>query len=154
MSPRDDQRATDHIETASEPSAFAHWPAEVYEEMLENAHNGCVGTVLVSETDTMRVWHLHIAPGARCGFHRHVNPYFWSAFTPGKARTYFSDGRVEEMEYFKGETRHFHYEPGESMLHSLENIGETELVFVTVEHLETPGVALPVPDHVRLVPPS
>jgi len=154
MSPRDCQTSSDHVETATDPSAFAHWPADVYRDMVRNGDNGCVGTTLVSETDTQRIWHLDIAPGTRCGFHRHVNPYFWSAMTPGKARTYFSDGRVVEMEYHKGETRHFHYGPGEYMLHSLENIGETELVFVTVEHLETPGVALPVPDHARLVPPT
>lgn len=140
----------DHIETATDPAAFAHWPKDVYEDMLANQGNGCVGTTLVSETDSLRVWHLHIAPGARCGFHRHVNPYFWSAFADGKARTYFSDGRVVEMEYTKGQTQHYHYDPGEYMLHSLENIGDTELVFVTVEYLETPGVALPIPDHVRL----
>lgn len=147
------QTATrDHIETARDPAAFAAWPRDVYEDMLANQDNGCVGSVLVSETDSLRVWHLHIAPGARCGFHRHVNPYFWSAFAPGKARTYHSDGRIVETSYTKGQTRHYHYAPGEFMLHSLENIGETELVFVTVEHLTNPDIALPVPDHVRQAP--
>lgn len=150
MPPRDEPTISDHVETATDPSAFAAWPPDVYQDMVENGDNGCVGTHLVSETESLRVWHLHIAPGTRCGFHRHVNPYFWSAMTPGTARTYFSDGRVEEMEYQTGDTRHYHYAPGEYMLHSLENIGETELVFITVEHLETPAVALPVPQSVRL----
>ena len=150
MSPSASIAARDHIETSDDPADFADWPADVYADMLANQQNGCVGSTLVSETETMRVWHLHIAPGDRCGFHRHVNPYFWSAFAPGKARTYFSDGRIVEMEYTAGQTQHYHYAPGEYMLHSLENIGETALIFVTVEHLETPGIALPVPDHVRL----
>ena len=134
----------------SDPSDFSHWPEEVYRDMLANQENGCVGSILVSETDQMRIWHLHIAPGARCAFHRHVNPYFWSAMADGAARTYFSDGRVVDMTYTKGETQHFHYEPGEYMLHSLENIGSTELVFITVEFLAHPEVALAIPDSVRL----
>lgn len=76
----------DHVEMNTDPAAFAHWPEGLYEEMLQSRDNGCVGSVLVSETPLMRVWHLHIAPGKRCGFHRHVNRYFWTAMVPGKAR--------------------------------------------------------------------
>ncbi len=141
---------SDHIETATDPAAFADWPEEIYREMLDRQMNGCVGSVLVSETRELRVWHLDIAPGERCGFHRHVNPYFWSALAPGRALTYFSDGRIAESTYSKGQTQHYHYGPGEYMLHSLENIGETELKFITVEHLSNPGAELPVPDCARL----
>ena len=141
---------SDHIETATDPAAFAHWPEEIYREMIDRQMNGCVGSVLVSETDDLRVWHLNIAPGKRCGFHRHVNPYFWSALAPGRARTYFSDGRIADSTYSKGQTQHYHYGPGEYMLHSLENIGDTELQFITVEHLSNPGAALTVPDSARL----
>lgn len=154
MAPRDEPPRRDHIETATDPAAFADWPEDVRQDMADNSNNGCVGTTLVSETDRLRVWHLHLAPGARCAFHRHVNPYFWTAMTSGSARTYFSDGRVVDMEYHVGETRHYHYDPGEYMLHSLENTGQTELVFVTVEHLETPGLALEVPDSVRPAAPA
>ena len=59
----DDMKPTSHhIETATDPAAFAHWPDGMYEEMLTNQQNGCVGSVLVSETDKLRVWHLHIPP--------------------------------------------------------------------------------------------
>lgn len=146
----DTLRKTDHIETASDPAAFADWPREVYEDMVANGDNGCVGSVLVSETETLRIWHLHLAPGERCNFHRHVNPYFWTAVTAGKARSYFSSGQISEMEYHAGETRHFFYGPGEYMMHCLENIGDTTLTFVTVERLDHEGEPLPVPDSVRL----
>ena len=154
MSPRDDQSRSDHIETATDPAAFAGWPAEILQEMHESGDNGCVGTTLVSETEDLRVWHLHLAPGARCRFHRHVNPYFWTALTDGRARAYVSDGTVIETDYYEGETRHYDYGPGEYMLHSLENIGDRVLSFVTVEHLRNPGAALPLPDAVRLQPPA
>ena len=63
-------KKSDHIETATDPAAFAHWPEGVYEDMKANAFNGCVGSVLVSETDKLRVWHLRLPSGYRCAFHR------------------------------------------------------------------------------------
>lgn len=149
MTPR-----SDHIETNSDPAAFAHWPDGLYDEMLREADNGCVGSVLVSETDQLRIWHLHIAPGERCGFHRHVNPYFWSALTAGQARGYFSSGEIRDANYFVGETRHFHYDDREYMLHAVENIGDTMLSFTTVEFLNGPNEALDIPDSVRLKEPA
>lgn len=145
---------TDHVETATDPAAFAHWPEGLHEEMLANAQNGCVGSVLVSETDRVRVWHLFIAPGQRCTFHRHVNPYFWSSHADGKARGYFSSGLVRDTVHYAGETKHYYYGPGDYMLHSVENIGDTELVFTTVEFLDGTNPALPIPDHIRLKSPA
>ena len=139
----------DHIETANQADAFRHWPKDVFADMMANQYSGCVGSVLVSETDALRVWHLHLPPGERCAFHRHVNPYFWTAMTQGTARTYFSSGDVVDMSYHPGQTQHYQYGDGEYMLHSLENIGTTELVFVTVEHLTGANEPLPVPDSVR-----
>jgi oxalate decarboxylase/phosphoglucose isomerase-like protein (cupin superfamily) len=40
------------------------------------------------------------------------------------------------------------------MLHSLENIGDTPLMFTTVEFLDGTNAALPLPDSVRLTPPQ
>jgi beta-alanine degradation protein BauB len=140
----------DHIETATDPAAFAAWPAGLYEEMLQSGDNGCVGSVLVSETDRLRVWHLRIAPGKRCQFHRHVNPYFWSALTDGTARGYFSSGVIKDVTHYPGETRHFNYGEGDYMLHAVENIGDTELVFCTVEFIDGQNTPLAVPDSIRL----
>ena len=144
----------DHIETVTDPSAFAHWPEGVYDDMKSNEFSGVVGSVLVSETDRVRVWFLRLPPGARCPFHRHVNPYFWSAHTDGKARGYFSNGQIKEVEHFAGETRHFHYGPDDYMLHSVENIGDTELYFTTVEFLDGTNDAFDIPDELRLQPPA
>lgn len=151
--PDTDPHGPHHIETATDPAAFAHWPEGLYEEMMANQDNGVVGSVLVSETDRVRVWHLRIPPGKRCPFHRHVNPYFWSALTAGTARGYFSNGRIRDTVHYVGETRHFHYGPGDYMLHSVENIGDTELVFTTVEFLDGTNPAFEIPRGLRLVPP-
>jgi beta-alanine degradation protein BauB len=139
--------------TAEKPASAnprARWPAEMQRELEENAFNGCVGSVLVSETDRVRVWHLSIPPGRRCNFHRHVLNYFWTAHAAGRGRNYFEDGSTSDVEYYKGETRHLDFGKGEYMIHAVENLGDTELLFTTVEFLDSPNEPLPVPDAMRL----
>ena len=128
----------------------SHWPAELQRDFEANTMNGCVGSVLASETERVRVWHLHIPVGQRCAFHRHVLTYFWTAHAAGVARGYFEDGRVLETTHYQGETRHFSYGKGEYMVHAVENVGDTELVFTTVEFLDGANAPLPVPDSVRM----
>lgn len=142
----------DHVNTATDPAAFADWPDGLWTEMQGSMDNGCVGSVLVSETDRVRVWHLKIAPGKRCPFHRHLNPYFWTALSAGKARGYFSSGEIRDVTHYVGETKHFHYGPGDSMVHSVENTGDTELLFATVEFLDGTNKALDISDDMRLIP--
>jgi len=120
------------------------WPADIVAELALNAGSGRVGTVLVSETDRVRVWHLTIRPGERLPFHRHVNDYFWTALSAGRARSRYESGEVREVSYTVGETRHYSFGPGESMLHDLANTGDTDLAFVTVEFLRGPNRPLPV----------
>lgn len=112
--------------------AFAAWDRRRVEELAAGA-NGRVGTLLVSETDQVRVWHLHLAPGERLGFHRHVLDYLWTVLGDGRARSHYGDGSVRDVAYRAGDTRHFAFGAGESMVHDLENTGSSPLVFVTVE---------------------
>lgn len=128
----------------------ADWPADLQKELQDNAFNGCVGSVLVSETDRVRVWHLSIPAGKRCNFHRHVLDYFWTAHTAGKSRNYYEDGSIVDVEYGKGETKHMSFARGEYMIHAVENIGSTDLLFTTVEFLDCANEPLPVPDGIRL----
>jgi hypothetical protein len=126
------------------------WPAWVAEEFERNQFNGCVGTALLSETDRVRVWTIRLTPGGRIGFHRHVLDYFWTAITPGRAVSHMQDGSTVERRYYAGETQHESYEAGEYKIHDLENTGDTDLVFTTVEFLDSANEPLPVPDSVRL----
>jgi hypothetical protein len=128
----------------------AHWPADLQASYEAGQFSGVVGSVLVSETDRVRVWHLTIPPGGRCGFHRHVLNYFWTALTDGLARGYFEDGSIVDTKHFKGQTKHMDFGPGEYMVHSVENIGETELRFTTVEFIDSPNAKLAVPPEVRM----
>ena len=132
------------MSSAAEVSASPEWTDEILEELAASAFNGRVGSRLVSQTDRVRVWHLTLAPGERIGFHRHVNDYFWTVLTDGKARSRYSDGRAAITEYKPGDTRHYHFGVAEFMLHDLENIGTTLLTFVTVEHLDGANSPLPI----------
>jgi len=127
------------------------WPPGIRKEFELEAQdpNGCVGQQLLSETDKVRVWRIHLQPGQRVGFHRHVLDYFWSAATAGRGRQYFNDGMMREYNYAAGETRHETYGPGEYKVHDLQNIGDTDLTFVTVEFLDSANKPLQIPAAIR-----
>lgn len=129
---------------------YKDWSEGLVEEMEANRFNPCVGSVLASETDRVRVWHLLIPAGKRCTFHRHVLDYFWTCHSHGKARGYFEDGTIRDVSHFPGDTKHMSYGRGEYLLHSVENIGDTDLLFTTVEFKQSANEPLEVPEGVRL----
>ena len=127
-----------------EPSAT--WSATLQDEFRKNQFNPCVGTRLLSQTERVRVWEVRLMPSERLGFHRHVLDYFWVATAPGGACSHQQDGSVVEATYAAGQTSHLTYGPGEFKVHDLENIGDTEVIFTTVEFLDSPNPPLPLPD--------
>jgi len=127
-----------------------HWPQHVRDEFERNQFSGAVGSVLVSETERVRVWHLALPPGGWITFHRHVLDYFWTTTTSGVARGYYEDGRIVDVHHYPGETRHFHHGLDEHFVHGIENVGDTELVFVTVEFLQGDNPPIALPDTVKL----
>lgn len=127
------------------------WPAHLQAEYATHAFNGAVGSQLVSEADNCRVWHLHLPPGGFLTFHRHVLDYFWSTTTAGIARGYYEDGRIVDVHHYPGETRHFRHGPGEYFVHAIENVGDTDLNFVTVEFLPGDNPPIAIDDSYRLV---
>ena len=140
------------LDKQAEKSDKSAWSPELVAEFERerNNPNPCVGNALVSETDRVRVWTIRLKPGERIGFHRHVLDYFWSVSTNGRARAHINDGTTVEHTYVAGETRHESHEPGHYKVHDLENIGSTDLNFITVEFLDSANQPLPVPDHVRM----
>ena len=140
-------------EKASNSHVNVEWTPALRKEFAGEAEqpNGCVGSELLSETDKTRVWMIRLAPGERIGFHRHVLNYFWTAVTPCRGRQHLMDGTTVEYSYFAGETRHETYGAGEFKVHDLENLGDQEMIFMTVESIEgSANKPLPVPDTVRL----
>ena len=109
---------------------FQGWPEWLKTEFAENAHDGNVGSRLLSENDRVRVWEIRLAPGERWHAHRHVLDYFWTAINAGRSRQHTHDGTVREVSYSAGETRHFHFAEGEFLLHDIENIGDLSLIHI------------------------
>ena len=137
-------KSTDRAEKSAWPPAIA---AEFERERQNN--NGCVGTTLLSESERVRVWIIRLAPGERIGFHRHVLDYFWTSVTGGRGRQHVHDGSTVEYTYRPGETRHETYGLGEFKVHDLENLGDNEMVFMTIEFLDSANKALALPEKVR-----
>jgi hypothetical protein len=125
-------------------SNFDGWPDALKAEFTEHAHDGHVGSRLLSQDNRVRVWEIRLAPGERWHAHRHVLDYFWTAVNAGNSRQHTHDGTTRDVSYAAGETRHFHFGPGEFLLHDIENIGQTEVVFTTVEHLDSDNPPLPL----------
>jgi quercetin dioxygenase-like cupin family protein len=134
--------------TAEKSSA---WSPELQAEFAREAKspNPCVGSTLLSENERSRVWMIRLAPGERIGFHRHVLDYFWTSVSGGKGRQHVHDGTTVECTYVPGETRHETYGKGEFKVHDLENLGDKEMVFMTVEFKDSANTPMPLPDGVR-----
>ena len=139
------------VDKQAERSEKSAWPPEIAAELeIEGrSPNPCVGTELVSESDRVRVWMIRLKPGQRIGFHRHVLDYFWTSVTGGRGRQHVLDGTTVEYTYAPGETRHETYGPGEFKVHDLENLGDKEMIFMTIEHLQGANKPLPLPQEVR-----
>jgi hypothetical protein len=121
---------------------FTGWSTELREEFQTHAEDGNVGSRLLSQTPRARVWEIRLAPGERWHAHRHVLDYFWTAINAGRSRQHTHDGTVREVRYQAGETRYFHFAKGEYLLHDIQNVGDTELIFTTVEHLDSENAPL------------
>ncbi len=132
----------------------AHWPEDLQREFDTDSDNGIVGSVLVSESERVRVWHLHLPPGKRCNFHTHVLDYFWSCHSHGKARGWYDDGRVQDVVHYPGDTSHYRFGQGEKFTHAVMNIGDTDLLFTTVEFLDSANTPYPIPEHIKLKVPA
>lgn len=133
-------KTTDRAEMSAWPPAIA---AEFERERANN--NPCVGNRLLSESDRVRVWMIRLAPGERFGFHRHVLDYFWTCVTGGRGLQHVKGGKTVEYTYQPGETRHEAYAAGEDKVHDLTNIGDKEMIFMTVEFLDSANKPLALP---------
>ncbi|HUZ33143.1 MAG TPA: hypothetical protein VMV19_13725 [Xanthobacteraceae bacterium] len=117
------------VDKKSDNADKSTWPSTIAAEFERErqTNNGCVGNMLLSESERARVWQIRLAPGQRFGCHRHVLDYFWTNVTGGRGRQHLHDGATVEYAYAPGETRHETYGPGEFKVHDLENIGENGL---------------------------
>ena len=123
---------------------FANWSPELRSELETHASNPRVGTRLLLEDERSRVWEIRLAPGERLTFHRHVLDYFWTCVSGGDAISRDGKGTIQARRYEVAETRALSFGEGESMIHDLENAGSADIVFTTVEFLDSANDPLPL----------
>jgi quercetin dioxygenase-like cupin family protein len=139
------------VDKAAEKKDKSQWSPELQAEFEREANNPnpCVGSMLLSENERTRVWMIKLAPGERIGFHRHVLDYFWTAVTGGRGLQHVHDGTTVEYTYQQGETRHETYGKDEFKVHDLTNLGDREMIFMTVEFKDSANQPMPLPASVR-----
>jgi hypothetical protein len=59
------------------------------------------------------------------------------------------DGTTVEYTYVPGETRHETYGKDQFKVHDLQNLGDQEMVFMTVEFKDSANAPMPLPEGVR-----
>ena len=126
------------------PERFAGWPPELAAEVEANTANPRVGTRLLLADARARLWEIRLAPGERLAFHRHVLDYVWTCVSGGQAVSHDGEGTTHEVRYAVGETRALSFGPSESMLHDIQNTGAADLVFTTIEFLDSANAPLPL----------
>ena len=129
------------------------WPEWVKQDFRNQKGNGCVGQVLAAESERARVWHLKVPPGERIPFHTHVLDYFWTCVSGGRAKSHVTLNKtfeVAEWSLKPGSTRFENYPAGTFKIHDLQNTGDKDLVFVTVEFLDSGNKPLEIPASVRM----
>jgi hypothetical protein len=110
------------------------WTEDLKESLQNHKNNSQVGEKLILETDNFKVWNIQLPKGKSLPFHKHNKPYFYTAINAGKSRSYYNDGSVKEIEYKANDIKYFDdLSIDNFFIHNLENIGETTLVFTTVE---------------------
>ncbi|MFP3913614.1 MAG: cupin domain-containing protein [Actinomycetota bacterium] len=111
-------------------------PAQFQEELRAAPANQDVGTSLWFENEKVRVWEVRLEPGERGPFHNHTRNYFWTVVEGSRGLQRFADGSYAVRDYRVGDTRYLEHSPESSLIHDLENVGDSTLRFVTVELLD------------------
>lgn len=110
------------------------WTEDLKKLLQQNQQNVNVGEHVVYENDVFKIWTIHLPAGGSLPFHRHCRPIFILPFSAGGSRSFYGDGRIIENTYVSGSTAYYKELDEENFfIHNLQNIGDTMLIFSTVE---------------------
>ena len=90
-----------------------------------------IGTRLLFENDRVRVWEMRLRPGESTERHLHDSDYLFVNLTRAKVKLYPEQGEPEESEATPGSVTYT--EVGGGIVHTLQNVGDTEHWEVLVE---------------------
>lgn len=123
-------------ETITEEGDFTGWPSSYLKQLEDYSRNTDVGEELIFENENIRIWSIHLLPGQRLPFHTHIHDYNWTCLTSGTAISRYATGRMVKLRYQKGDISYYPASEKGAFTHDLENTGDTELKFITVEYLK------------------
>ena len=129
---------------------FDGWTPELRAEFAAHAHDGQVGSRLLSENDRVRVWEIRLAPGERWHAHRHVLDYFWTAVNAGRSRQHTHRRHHPRGVVLRRRDPALPLSGRASTCCTTSRTSATaELIFTTVEHLDGANAPLPLSDGPR-----
>ena len=105
------------------------------DELKAAPENTQIGHQIWFENDRVRIWGINLAPGERVPFHCHKRTYFWVCTDGTRGNQRFPTGEMETYDFAVGDVDFLDIEPGEQLIHDLENAGDKPLRFVAVELL-------------------
>ncbi len=106
------------------------------EELAAAPQNTRIGHEVLFENERVRIWALDMPPGERVPFHCHATPYFWVCVDSGRADQRYPDGEMDTFDFRVGDVDFLDIALGKSLVHDLDNCGDTRLRFIAVELLD------------------
>jgi beta-alanine degradation protein BauB len=105
----------------------------------DNAVTTDVGTRILFQNDSMKVWEFSMAMGEACPVHRHVHPYMFINLLPSTSQLLAQDGTTPlgpPVVQRVGQVTYVPLPPSQVAIHANRNCGETDFCQVIVEFLE------------------
>ncbi|NJB70623.1 hypothetical protein GGR42_001085 [Saonia flava] len=115
---------------------FDPWSIEKQKELENLNPNEPLGTSLLFENESMRLWNIYLEPGERLPFRIQRTNYNWICMTGGLAISRFNDGKICLVKFDKEDVDYWEFQNNE-LICDLENIGEEEISINLIEYLPT-----------------
>ncbi|WP_350288767.1 hypothetical protein [uncultured Croceitalea sp.] len=112
---------------------FTKWEANYIEELNLLEFNESLGSMLLFEDDSIKLWNLKLEKGERMPFWRNNKDYSWISETDALLKSRFGNGKIALVRIAKGETK-YQENSGKDYINDLENIGETTAIFKVLEY--------------------
>lgn len=112
---------------------FTKWEANYIEELNLLEFKESLGSMLLFEDDSIKLWNLKLKKGERMPFWRNNKDYSWISETDALLKSRFGNGKIALVRIAKGETK-YQENSGKDYINDLENIGETTAIFKILEY--------------------
>ncbi|GMN12073.1 hypothetical protein MTsPCn9_08940 [Croceitalea sp. MTPC9] len=112
---------------------FAKWEPSFIKELRLLEFKETLGSMLLFEDDSIKLWNLKLEKGERMPFLKHNKDYSWISETDALLKSRFGNGKIALIRVEKGDTK-YHENFGKSRINDLENVGETPVIFKVLEY--------------------